>query len=929
MNPNSGAGFAGPEAGGFAIPSASRTEGVKNILDASGPATRCGLQIRAPAQLRWPRPVSTSEFRLKALAFLSAALLFFLPSVSLAAEPVSPTPLPLLTNARQVLALGVEGARRSSHPILMRGIVTHSVPGRKWLFVQDDTAGLLVVFTNRIVTPLPGQEVEVVGVAGAGQFTNECVQAQLRVLGPAAMPVARRVPAERLVAGEECGRWVELEGRVRDVAVQPGELTVLISSDRWQFHALVALTNALPLPRDWLDAKIRLRGVCWTETDRENKPSAFRIYCAGTNQITFLEAGHADGFAIPLVSPAELRRHTNNSDARIRVTGTVLMHSPGRRLYLQDDLGPVRTRLLLPLLRGNSTASYVDRPHLVPLVPGDRVEVIAAPTATAYTPLLGEAEYRKVGTGPPPVPVHRSVRQLTSGHHSGELVTLRARLLDQISRRDGAGTEHELTLEAEGRIFQAVVTLLVSDTTQPLTPNSMVQVTGICSAGVGDWERFRSFRLLLRTAGDVHVFGPAPFWTFWPVGRILSGAGALGFAGLGWIWLLRRRVARRTAALAASEAHTRLIIDTALDAVVTMDMKGNVCGWSVQAEKIFGWTRTEAMGRTVAELIIPERYREEHTRGLQHLLATGQGAVVNRRIEISALHQDGREFPVELSIVAMKSNGTWNFSAFARDISDRKRAEADLLKALAHEQELSQLKSNFVNLVSHEFRTPLGIILSATENLENYLERLQPAERAELLADIRNSTQRMSGLMQEVLLLARVDAGKLACKFVPLDLRAFLERLIEEVRNAADHACVIELSVAPDAVSAHADEALLRHIFTNLLGNAAKYSPPGQPLRLQVTREADTAIISVRDEGIGIAEADQKQLFQTFHRGTNVGERPGTGLGLVIVKRCVDLHGGTVQLESKLNAGTSVTVRLPLFGQASAASQLSTTSTSP
>jgi PAS domain S-box-containing protein len=856
----------------------------------------------------------------KALTFLSAApLLALLTPVCRAAEPVSAASIVALTNAQQVIDLGVERARRLPHPVHLRGVVTYAVPGRNWIFVQDDTAGLLVVYTNRIA-PMPfGLPVEVTGISGAGQFAAHCLNAQVRAMGMAAMPFVRRAQAEKLVAGEDFGRWVELEGRVRDLAVQPTELTLLISSERWQFHVIITLTNSMPLPLDWLDAKVRLRGVCWTETDRENKPSGFRIHCAGTNQITLLEPGRADVFAAPFVSPTELRRRTTNSDARIRVAGTVLMHAPGRRLYLQDELGPVRTRLLLPFLRGSSAITYVERPYLAPLEPGDRVEVIAAPAATAYTPLLVEAEYRKVGTGRPPVSVYRTVEQLASGRHSGELVTLRARLLDHNSRRDGADTEHELTLEAGKTIFQALISTSRSNSTDQLKPNSIVQVTGICSAGAGDWERFRSFRLLLRTAADVRVLGSAPFWTLWPVGRILSGAIGVCLIALGWIWLLRRRVSQRTAALAASEAHTRLIIDTALDAVVTMDRAGYVCGWSAQAEKIFGWKRSEAMGRTVAELIIPESYREAHTRGLKHLLATGQGTVVNRRIEISALRKDGKEFPVELSIVAMKSNGTWTFSAFARDISERKRTEEELRKALAQEQELSQLKSNFVNLVSHEFRTPLGIIMSAAENLENYLERLQPTERAELLADIRTSTQRMSGLMQEVLLLARVDAGKLPCKCVPLDLRAFLERLIEEVRGASDHACVIELNIAPDAVTARSDEALLRHTFTNLLSNAVKYSPLGQLVRFRVERDGDAAVFTVRDEGIGIPETDQKQLFQTFHRGSNVGERPGTGLGLVIVKRCVDLHGGTLQLESTVSVGTAVTVRLPLFAVSASA----------
>jgi signal transduction histidine kinase len=718
-------------------------------------------------------------------------ILFFGIPAAYPADSIVPAQLALLTNAQQVLDLGVDRARHSPHPVQLRGVVTYPVPGRNRFFVQDDTSGLLVNYTNRIPAPLFGQQVEVTGVAGAGQLAALCLNARVRVLGPTSMPVPHRAKSERLVAGEDFGRWVELEGRVRDLSVHPAELTLLVSSERWQFHTIIALTNALQLPLDWLDAKIRLRGVCLTEADRENKPTAFRIHCVSTNQITILETGRADVFAAALASPTELRRRTTNSDARIRIVGTVLMHSPGRRLYLQDDLGPVRTRLLLPLLRTSTSVTYVERPHLTPLEPGDRVEVVAAPAATDYTPLLVEAEYRKIGAGPPPAPVHRSITALASGHHSGELVSLRARLLDHRSQRDGAGIEQELTLEAEGRIFQALLLTSRSNLIEQLAPNSMVQITGICSAGSGDWEQFRLFRLLMRTKGDVRGLGPAPFWSLWPVGRILGAAAALVLAALGWIWLLRGRV-------------------------------------------------------------------RERTRELVH-------------------------------------------------------AKEELRQALAHEQELGRLKTNFVNLVSHEFRTPLGIIMSATENLENYLERLQPTERAELLADIRTSTQRMSGLMQEVLLLARVDAGKLACRPVTLELRALLERLIEEVRGASDHACVIEFSMASEAHAACADEALLRHMFTNLLSNAVKYSPLGQPVHFRIERDSDSAIFTVRDEGIGIPEADQKQLFQTFHRGSNVGERPGTGLGLVIVKRCVDLHGGTLHLESKLNAGTTVTVRLPLL----------------
>jgi len=997
---------------------------------------------------------------LKTLTFLSTALsLTLLSLTSHAAEPVSPSSLPLLTTARQILDLGVEGARRSPHPVKLTAVVTYPFFNRRWFYVQDGTAGVLVIQTNAAFQPVAGQQVEITGRAGPGEFAAHVFDANARVVGAGPFPQPHRTDLARLEAGAEFGHWIAVEGRVVDIFLHTQQLSLLIASGDHRFITNLRLDTPMKLPTHWLGARVEVRGVCWTITSRAgHKPVGFRIHSPGTNMIRFLEPGSTNVFNQPLHTAKSLQSTLLPPDARIRLTGTVTLFHTRSQLFLRDDTGAVRVRLLAPLFADNNLHSLnplnvlnfssqyfrtVNHSHLVPLQPGDRVEVVGTPLPSAFAPMLVDAEYRLLERGQPPASRPVVMNDLHTGEHDGQLVTLRARLLDRVTRRVGSIVLDLLMLESDGKPCQATLSADHTNALPALERGSFLQLTGVCLLDAGEWKTVRSTTLLLRDANDVRVVGGPPLWATWNVGRILAIAGALGVVALGWIWLLRRRVAQRTAALAASEAHTRLIIDTALDAVVTMDSDGRVCGWSAQAEKIFGWTLTEAMGRTVAELIIPEHYREAHTRGLKHLLATGQGTVVNRRIEISALRKDGAEFPVELSIVAMNSNGAWTFSAFARDLSERKQAETaiaegearmktvlahapeaimafdadtgrfieanentlrlfglpreeilkigpgevsppvqpdgrasatvarekvnealaggapvfewmhrhasgagipcevrlarlpaagrnlcigtvtdiserkrvhdELLKALAQEQDLSELKTNFVNLVSHEFRTPLGIIMSATENLENYLERLQPAERTELLADIRTSTQRMSGLMQEVLLLARVDAGKLACRPVPLDLRAFVERLIEEVRGSSDHACVTEFSIASEAHAACADEALLRHMFTNLLSNAVKYSPLGQPVHFRVERDGDSAVFTVRDEGIGIPEADQKQLFQTFHRGSNVGERPGTGLGLVIVKRCVDLHGGTLHLESKLNVGTTVTVRLPVF----------------
>ncbi len=241
-----------------------------------------------------------------------------------------------------------------------------------------------------------------------------------------------------------------------------------------------------------------------------------------------------------------------------------------------------------------------------------------------------------------------------------------------------------------------------------------------------------------------------------------------------------------------------------------------------------------------------------------------------------------------------------------------KQAEQELLKALAQEKQLNELKSSFVSMVSHEFRTPLGIIGSSAQILERYFERLEAVERIDHLHSISKSVRRMSGLMEEVLVLSKVEAGQMAFKPEMIDLSNVCRRLTDEVLSATHRQCPIALD-CPALPPALADEGLLRHILTNLLSNAVKYSPPGTPVQFRIFARNGDAVFTVRDEGLGIPAPDQERLFQAFHRGQNASRVPGTGLGLSIVKRCVELHGGDIAFESQEGKGTTFSVTLPVF----------------
>ena len=254
------------------------------------------------------------------------------------------------------------------------------------------------------------------------------------------------------------------------------------------------------------------------------------------------------------------------------------------------------------------------------------------------------------------------------------------------------------------------------------------------------------------------------------------------------------------------------------------------------------------------------------------------------------------------------------------DITERKRAEVELLSALQREKELSEMKSKFVSIASHELRTPLATILSSAELLEHYSDGLSAEDKLKMLHGIQGAVKRMNTMIEDVLIIGKAEAGALQFEPKPVDLRELCHKVVEELRRGVAKQHVIRFEHDFERGSLNLDEKLLRHILTNLLSNAVKYSPPGSTVSLLLAeRDGEEAVIEVGDQGIGIPLEDQARLFESFHRASNVGNRQGTGLGLVIVKKAVELHGGTISIDSKVDAGTRISVRLPLAHRAKAA----------
>ncbi|HZC68539.1 MAG TPA: response regulator [Nitrospirales bacterium] len=371
-----------------------------------------------------------------------------------------------------------------------------------------------------------------------------------------------------------------------------------------------------------------------------------------------------------------------------------------------------------------------------------------------------------------------------------------------------------------------------------------------------------------------------------------------------------------TARATVAEARASLIIGTALDAVIVMDGKGKICDWNPMAETIFGWPRDEAIGRLLSETIVPLQHREAHEQGLKRFLATGEGPVLNKRIEITAYHRDGHEFPVELAISPVQSGDTFTFSAFVRDITERKQAEKNLSVAKEAAEAANVAKSEFLASMSHEIRTPMNAIIGMADLLA---ETPLSVEQTKYVQIFRRAGDNLLDLINDILDLSKVEASQLGLERTGFDLNELVEK-VTEMLSVRAHAKFLELagSIAPEVPPyLVGDPTRLRQVLLNLLGNAIKFTDSGEvALRVEVDKsrgedQGGSKSVALRfaisDTGIGIPPDKLGTIFERFTQvdSSTTRKHGGTGLGLAICKRLVELMGGRIWVESSPGSGTT------------------------
>ena len=363
------------------------------------------------------------------------------------------------------------------------------------------------------------------------------------------------------------------------------------------------------------------------------------------------------------------------------------------------------------------------------------------------------------------------------------------------------------------------------------------------------------------------------------------------------------RLKQEQKALQSSYATNRALLNAIPDPMFRISSDSIFVNYSEPKHHTLPFSPANCLGQTLAE-VLPENVAIAMQQCIDQVIATGS-------IEILELQLDCGDIPLCFEARIVNSAAT-EVIAIIRDITERKRSEAEIRTTLERERELNEMKTRFVSMTSHEFRTPLTTILSSAELLKHYGEQWKITKQHQYLRKIQTAATHMTELLNDVLLINKVEAGRIEFDPQPLMLNGFCQEIIEELQITTEQHQLVLRSHLPD-ISYAIDRKLMRHIITNLLSNAINYSPSGGEVLVGLKATDEQITLWVQDHGIGIPDDAHPTLFESFVRGPNVGTISGTGLGLAILKKSVELHQGQITFDSTVGEGTTFIVNLPVL----------------
>jgi len=407
-----------------------------------------------------------------------------------------------------------------------------------------------------------------------------------------------------------------------------------------------------------------------------------------------------------------------------------------------------------------------------------------------------------------------------------------------------------------------------------------------------------------------------------------------------------------------SEQRERLpqeLFEYATESIIVTDKEGSIRLVNPATEKLFGYATGELIGKNV-EFLMPERFAARHVHHREGYHHNPHPRSMGMGMDLYAKKKDGSEFPVEISLSPFESDGKHFVIAFVIDITRRKMIELEninhqkklesitqelkvineklegkvrdrtkvlqealteieksrmeLSEALEKEKELNELKSRFLSMASHEFRTPLTTILSSAALINEYAKSEQQEKRTRHVDRIKSAVNNLNDILSDFLSLSKIEEGKVMAEYKKFNLKALADEVSNDMKNLRrDGQEIICLHKGSEEVEL--DPKLVRNIMINLVSNALKFSGEHKKIRLTTVAGKKDTTIEVQDEGMGISREDQEHLFERFFRGHNATNIQGTGLGLNIISKYVELMNGKIEMESELEKGTTFRIILP------------------
>lgn len=387
----------------------------------------------------------------------------------------------------------------------------------------------------------------------------------------------------------------------------------------------------------------------------------------------------------------------------------------------------------------------------------------------------------------------------------------------------------------------------------------------------------------------------------------------------------------------------KAIIDNAIDGIITIDDRGKIETINPSGCKLFDYLPEEVIGQNIA-MLMPSPDRDQHHNYLQHYHSSGQPNIIGKNREVLGLRKDGVIFPFRLAISEVQFSDRKIYTGFIHDLSKEKEAEERLKEYASHleeqvqertqllkesvkaledakekvsfslekEKELGQLKSRFVSIASHEFRTPLSSIQLSAILIEKYAQQSDKENISKHVGKIKIAIGNLTGILNDFLSLERLETGKIEPVLAEFDIVKFSEEITEEMQLVAKLNQQIIYQHTGTQSTVKLDQALLKNCIINLISNATKYSGENTFIEFNTEIVGPLLTVVIKDNGIGIPEDDQKHLFEAFFRAHNTGTIPGTGLGLNIVTRYTEQMNGQIKFSSKVNQGTSFTLLFPI-----------------